>query len=406
MKFEEKILRLLSQYDYDVRISGDGRWCDQKCTPDVVSIVSDSIINYLELEGEDSKFTATDIWNAEYTENNVVAIFNKPETNEPRSKNEYDKFFSQPLKLLSYSGILIEDQLGRSNVYSVNNLELLDGIGSSVRKSYIFLVKYIREVLNDSGLSPEFEHFFTEQTPESYANLKLSFANFTRKYTNIKGKFEPNRIFSKVINPLACERGLRGTRRGRISKYSINYSDLMYNRLNIRDEVSNKPKNITRQEWLEENKNPAITDAVIEYQAQRAQGTVRRFNQRYFSRASELKDEYSKGLATQMHHIFPKSIYKELSMYVENIIALTPNQHYLKAHPNNDTSRIDPYYQEACLKAKLGTIRLAEKNDIDSIYEFDNFVHVINVGLDNEYLVEENDYTTVVDIIEEHYADY
>lgn len=406
MKYEEKILKFLNQYNYDVRLTGDGRWCDQKCTPDVVSIVSDCVINYLEMKNEETRFTVTDIWTAEYTKDNVVAIFNKPKTNEPRSKNEYDKFFSQPLKLLAYSGILREKKIGRSNTYIVNNIELLDSIGSSVRKSYIFLVNYIEKVLGDSEILSDFENFFSEQTPESYEKLKQKFANFTHEYTNIKGKFEPNRIFSKVINPLACKRKRKGTKRGRLSAHIINYSDLMYNRLNIRDEVSNKPKNITRKEWSEDNQNLAVTDAVTEYQAQRAQGTVRRFNKKYFSGKSEISDGYSKGIATQMHHIFPKSEYQEISMYVENIIALTPSQHYLKAHPENKTNIIDLCYQEACLKAKLSTIKVAEQRNIETIYDFDDFVHIINVGLKNDYTIEENDYTKVMDVIEEHYADY
>lgn len=35
----------LSQFDLDVRKSNDARFMDQKCTPDVVCFIADSVIN-------------------------------------------------------------------------------------------------------------------------------------------------------------------------------------------------------------------------------------------------------------------------------------------------------------------------------------------------------------------------
>ena len=93
----------LNKFDYDVRKTRDARWIDQKCTFDVVSIIADCIIEFVEREKEE--FTVTDIWHSEYSRNNVIEIFSKPDP-ELKAANEYDKYFSQPIKLLSYSKIL------------------------------------------------------------------------------------------------------------------------------------------------------------------------------------------------------------------------------------------------------------------------------------------------------------
>ncbi|TSO25425.1 hypothetical protein [Lactobacillus sp. LL6] len=52
------------------------------------------------------------------------------------------------------------------------------------------------------------------------------------------------------------------------------------------------------------------------------------------------------GKATQMHHIFPQHSFIELAGYRENIIALTPSQHFQETHPNNHTQEIDLNVQE------------------------------------------------------------
>ena len=40
----EAIQKFLDEHDYDVRKTHNGRWIDQKCTMDVVCLVSDCII--------------------------------------------------------------------------------------------------------------------------------------------------------------------------------------------------------------------------------------------------------------------------------------------------------------------------------------------------------------------------
>ena len=61
----------------------------------------------------EKEFTVSDIWHNDYTRENVIQIFSKPDP-EFKAKHEYDKYFSQPIKLFSYSGLL--DNTKKGNV--------------------------------------------------------------------------------------------------------------------------------------------------------------------------------------------------------------------------------------------------------------------------------------------------
>lgn len=41
------IQNFLDKHDYDIRKTHNGRWIDQKCTMDVVCLVSDCIVEYI-----------------------------------------------------------------------------------------------------------------------------------------------------------------------------------------------------------------------------------------------------------------------------------------------------------------------------------------------------------------------
>ena len=45
---------LLNSNNYDVRVSHNARWIDQKCTVDVINFVCDCIINYIDTNNSDS----------------------------------------------------------------------------------------------------------------------------------------------------------------------------------------------------------------------------------------------------------------------------------------------------------------------------------------------------------------
>ena len=110
---------------------------------------------------------------------------------------------------------------------------------------------------------------------------------------------------------------------------------------------------------------------------------------------------------TQIHHIFPKNEFPEIKHYIENLIALTPNQHYGFAHPSNNTQYIDLEAQKVLLIAKTSSI---EKNltstTEEHIYEFSNLLYVLHVGWsDDEVLnIQDDDYVEVIHFITYHYA--
>ena len=44
---EEQILKFMDHYNYDIRKSHNARWIDQKCTPDVLCIIADCILEFV-----------------------------------------------------------------------------------------------------------------------------------------------------------------------------------------------------------------------------------------------------------------------------------------------------------------------------------------------------------------------
>ncbi|MDR2905388.1 MAG: restriction endonuclease [Helicobacteraceae bacterium] len=380
----EDIQNFLSQRNYDVRISGNARWIDQKCTADVVMIVSDCIVCYVE-DVPKKIFSSRDIWYNKYTVENVEAIFKKPNPNEAKARNEYDKFFQQPMEMLAYAGVLIKTKKGNSNLYSIGDNEILEYLAIRDRNALTFLQLYISKVLSDSGIKHLFDEFFDKQTKATFYAMKDGFSDFTIKHTKINKSLECNRIFTKVLNPLAFQLSKYGTEKGRLSKDKITLDMLMYNRNNFRDIYADKPKDLTRRQYAEKE-NISLSSSLISYMSQKAKRLVRSFNDSFRDGKSEVFDErHNSDLATNIHHIFPGSEFPEISAYCENLIALTPTQHFNYAHPDGNTHRIDATYQHICLIAKASVIKetLSDLNR-EQIYEFRKFMYVLFVGLDNE----------------------
>lgn len=99
---------------------------------------------------------------------------------------------------------------------------------------------------------------------------------------------------------------------------------------------------------------------------------------------SEVKDQWSNGDATQIHHIFPKSKFPQLAHYLENLIKLTATQHFTKAHPNNKTNAINTDYQLVCLLAKCDTIEKSLQKCGEQYYRKESFIYCINTGITTE----------------------
>lgn len=403
---QDSIVTFCSAKNYDLRLSGNGRWLDQKCTADVVTVVADCILNY-GLEHTGDYFTTPDIWHYKYTVENVEAIFMKPGVEHTGAKNEYDKFFQQPMEMLSYAGVLEKTKRGKRNFYAIANYDVLEYIALRERNALFFLKTYIEKVLEDSGLYGKFDEFFKLQTKGAYDDIKNSFSTFIISNTKINGVVECNRIFTKVINTLAYFKHSCGTEMGRISKHPITYDMLMYNRNNFRDLYSNKPKGVTRKEYAAAH--PVVVNtAYYSYQSAKAKRYLHLFNDKTRNSKTEHLDGVHEGdNAIHMHHIFPECDYPEICYFLENIIALTPTQHLNYAHPNGHTQEIDEQYQHLLLLSKADRIKENLTNVAqEKIYEFANLLFVLNVGFDNDDVLEiaDMDFAAVVNAINIHYA--
>lgn len=393
---KEDIDEFFKGKNYDIRLSKNARWIDQKCTPDVLTIVADCIIFYCETNKRDSLteviFSSMDIWHFDYTVQNVLSIFKKPNPNEKIARNEYDKFFQQPMELLAYAGILIKLKKGSRNFYKIGDIDMLNHLALRERNSLDFLYAYIKKVLSDSGIYSNFNDFFKNPCKRTFESMKANFIDFTIANTKITKSLEPRRIFTKIINPLAYFHNTFGSEKGHISKDIVSYDMLMYNRDNFRDLYADKPKGMTRKEYAEiHNIHSTENIKYYKYLSIKAKRMVREFNNDVNHGYTELPQknhEFEK--ATHMHHIFSEADFPEISFYVENIIALTPTQHLNHAHPNGNTNLIDPDFQYLCLLAKTDVIKHSYDYGL-GVYDFYQFMKVLNIGLeDDKYLEIEN----------------
>ena len=105
---------------------------------------------------------------------------------------------------------------------------------------------------------------------------------------------------------------------------SLTIDEIRYNRVNWRD--LNKDKAISRQAYKELfQQNIGESEGYYKYAVQKAKKFVRQLHP--FSEIHRFP-EYP-GL--QAHHIFMESEYPEIADYPENIICITPNQHFYRA---------------------------------------------------------------------------
>lgn len=402
---KDEIKAFLSERDYNICKTKNARWIDQKCTPDVVSIVSDCILNFM-IEKNKEVFTSRDIWFSSYTVENVANIFKKPRA-DIKARNEYDKFFQQPMELMAYAGILEKNKRGNQNFYKIINTDLLEYIALREKNALNFLQLYIEKVLKDSNILQSFELFLNNPTKDNFTLLKMEYENFIIANTPINKFTECRRIFTKVLNPLSFEYGTFGTEKGLLSKHKITYDMLMYNRDNFRDIYSDKPKEMTRSEY-EKNNNFKVNKNLTKYMSSKAKRVVRTYNDQFRNGKTEvlINDNHTKDNATNIHHIFPESEHNEICFYIENLIALTPTQHFNYAHLNGNTQTINKEYQRLCILAKSDTIRNDLENHSEPIYSFEKFLYVLFVGLNKEEFrkIEVGDYNGLISTINRAYS--
>ncbi len=140
----------------------------------------------------------------------------------------------------------------------------------------------------------------------------------------------------------------------------------------------NKDKSITRQQFLQSFDDKLDNSNHYKYSIEKAKKFVKQIH-----KYSEIH-RFDSYIATQAHHIFPQNKYPEIADFPENIIAITPNQHFSRAHPNNKTAEIDFNYQLICLISKLDSIEMnymQQKED----YSKEDFVNVLNIGYETDF---------------------
>ena len=363
----QKIHEYFQNRDLDIRKTKNARFFDQKVQPDVLSAVCECILHCVNNE---DVFTVNDIRFCPYSNELVTEIFNKPEIK--KAENEYDKFFSQPLKMLAYSGLISENKEKKPSKYTVVHKEFIEYISLRDRNAFYFLSIYLEKVLQDSGILKYFHIFFKQQNKDSLYELREIYIKYINENTAIKKELEPIRIFNPMLNILSFKYKKLGSKSGDISE--INYDDLLYNRPNWRD--VKKDKTLTRNEFNAQFFEKNIENGKFyKYQIEKAKKFIKKIHS-----VSEIH-RFTSYPSTQAHHIFLSADYPELADIPENIIAITPNQHFYRCHPNNRTSVIDRHYQIICLLSKLDTVEMDYMNQ-EFNYSKENFIDVLNVGLD------------------------
>ena len=263
-----------------------------------------------------------------------------------------------------------------------------------------FLNVFMERVLTDSGIFQYFKNFFDKQDNNSLQMARLKFIEFIHKYTNIKKDYEPKRMFPKVLNPMCFKRNLKGIKDGNITSGVITMINLTYNKDNFRDIYLEKPKGMTRKEYVDKN-DTTIKDELTEYQVMKAKRLLKMYNDEFKGGVSEINDgneitEY----ASEMHHIFPKNEFPTIKAFIENLIALTPTQHRNYAHVIDKVTNykiINKDYQYLCLIAKSSHIEENLLTEEYKIYDFSKFKEMLAIGLDNEnfYEIEEMDFNEI-----------
>lgn len=352
------------------------RWMDQKVTYDnlrVVAATTESVMGNV-----DESFDWKSLRDSKSLQSYVGKFYGKPGLETFSAANEYDKFIGQPLQTLAFAGALESVKVGRQRRFRVVDRDLLASISNSDESAFDFLVQYLERTLSDAGWLHHLDNFIDgSQSPEDFRSLKMSFTGFMLDHSRIgsRGSKSPeteiHRIFPKVINPICMNRGSRGAIRGRLSRDIIQMSDLTYNRPNWRDLGTKKPKALTRSEHdmlsLINSSSPgaSMTSAMKKVRT-------------YHSGISEMP--HCSGVkASHIHHMFPKSQFPQLANIRENLIALTPGQHMGEAHPNGNTSVIDPIYRKSCLFQKLESVKRSEK-DGDDFYKYSGLAMVLALG--------------------------
>lgn len=387
----------LNKYDdFDIRQNHDARYVDQKCTPDIVCFIADCIIS---TSCATKHFSVNDLWEERYFIDNCRVIFGKPSPSDPSARNEYNKVLCQPLKLLAYAHVLQVTYIGKQLDFCVNDETMLEYIATKERNAYNFMLKFFKRVAEASGITRFFEEYkATCETDHRAAKATIyeKYHRFISANTPSHSKTDVDRIFHKVFNLYAYSNMLPGSN-GKL----LDWYDLMYNRVNWRDK-DKKKKSLTREQALKAEIEEMNLNFYLDYQVNKAIRKVRQVQ----GTESEVRDGLSNGIATEVHHIFPKSEFPDIASYFENLILLTSSQHRQKAHPHSNFHIVDKEYQLICLMSKSRTIEEFIADNGESFYSKKSFVKVINIGIQTDEIQESDSFDSIRKFLHNYYNRY
>lgn len=371
-------MRSLVSAALDSAAPDGARWMDQKVTFDNLYVVATTVA--LEIN-DDRRFSRFEIENATYLDKAVQREYGKASTQSTNHKNEYDKFVSQQLNMLAFAGVL-KSFSGRPRLYSVQNRTLLVELTRTEQSTREFLIEYLQQTLTRWGFWPRFEEYFASgQTDADLQTLKNQFFQLLSSVTGIgtrgsaKPQVESNRIFPKVLNPLAWNFGANGVEGGKVMNAIPSRMDQVYNRPNFRDIATGKPKKFSRKEFEVQNAHRAPQRSQIERNMTAHMKAVGN----YHKPEPEVFD-HSRNPGVYVHHIFPKSTHPRIKDTKENLILLTAGQHFGQAHKDGNTRGVEPIFQKICLFNKLESVRSSVEKD-DGMYSYEGFANVLREGL-------------------------
>lgn len=372
VKKEEFLEKYFRRLDLTKTPEKTGIHFEQKITPDLLWCVAQAILSII--ESNDSKvFSDKEIRTSQVFDSLMRDYFSKP-GQEKDTENEYNKVSSYQLGLLTYSCVL--KQVGqRPKQYQVEEMEILKFIASNELNSIKFLGLYVDKFLKDNKLLEIFKNYKEQPILSNYIKAKVEYLNWARANTKVKG-LDPRhsyRVFNKIFNIFAYTHRLPGELKARVIRGICPYFFLVYNQPNFRD--VRKPPGMSRRAFYRLFIKEASKRVQLQIRVRHAKQEVKEKHQG--SEVQESKWGYEKDVGMAAHRILMESEYPEFASFRENVIVLTPGQHFSFAHPRGNTQIVDEKFQLVCLLAKLKSIEHSI-NKKDSFYKLKNLILILN----------------------------
>ncbi len=350
----------------------EGIHFEQKTTPDLIWCVA-LVISELVATDANRIFSDRDIRESDTFNSLMQDYFSKaPQT---EAENEYNKVSSYQLGVLAYAGVLTVIP-GKPRKYQVVNMDIINHISVNDLNAARFLGEYTDKFLADNGLLPIFEQYRNNQNQANHLLVKEAYWNWAVTNTAIKGTDRKHtyRVFNKIFNIYCYKHRIRGEDASNITAGPCPYSFLIYNRDNFRDK--DKPSGMTRQQYQDEVLSEIDSEGVVATLLKKAKDAVRVRH----GNDSEIKDPalgYEPNSGVHVHHILPQHSYSQYSLSRENLIALTPGQHFSRAHIEANTRTINPEFQVICLRQKFVHIKESVEA-ADGFYSLQEFIKILN----------------------------